>query len=244
GRRPRRPRRRRRPRGGRRPADRGHPPGRRPRPGPPWPGPPGQRAPVGGPPPRRVPRSPVPGPRPVSGRRPSPRSGVPHGARTPVRNAGCREGAGVRLRTGAGPGAFWRSFTGIQRKRNAGLRTSAGGRGRTEPRLVAVCAGYALRACFPTKRRIGLVLPAAGALLFALLARLIPDSAPVALAQVADGGLFGVVLPVGCLVIGDAVLGAEVRSGTLHFTWLSPVSFATVVAGRWLAGAAVAVAAL
>lgn len=109
---------------------------------------------------------------------------------------------------------------------------------------MAVCTGYALRACFPPKRRIGLMLPAAGALLFALLARLIPDSAPVALAQVADGGLFGVVLPVGCLVIGDAVLGAEVRSGTLHFTWLSPVSFATVVAGRWLAGAAVAVAAL
>ena len=103
-------------------------------------------------------------------------------------------------------------------------------RGRFEPRLMAVCAGYALRACFPTKRRIGLVLPAAGALLFALLARVIPDPAPVALAQVADGGLFGVVLPVGCLVIGDAVLGAEVRSGTLHFTWLSPASFTTIVA--------------
>ena len=117
-------------------------------------------------------------------------------------------------------------------------------RGRFDPGLVAVCAGYALRACFPTRRRIGLALPAAGALLFALLARVIPDSAPVALAQVADGGLFGVVLPVGCLVIGDAVLGAEVRSGTLHFTWLSPVSFATIVAGRWLAGVGVALAAL
>jgi len=108
----------------------------------------------------------------------------------------------------------------------------AGRRGRFDSGLVAVCAGYALRACFPTRRRIGLALPAAGALLFALLARVIPDSAPVALAQVADGGLFGVVLPVGCLVIGDAVLGAEVRSGTLHFTWLSPVSFATIVAGQ------------
>src|SRR3989440_2245196 len=105
-------------------------------------------------------------------------------------------------------------------------------------------AGYALRACFPTKRRIGLALPAAGALLFAVLARVIPDRAPVALAQVADGGLFGVVLPVGCLVIGDAVLGSEVRSGTLHFTWLSPASFATIVAGRWLAGFAAALAAL
>ena len=115
---------------------------------------------------------------------------------------------------------------------------------RFDPALALVIAGYALRSCFPTKRRIGLLLPAAGALLFALLARVIPNSAEVALAQVADGGLFGVVLPVGCLVIGDAVLGAEVRSGTLHFTWLSPASFATIVAGRWLAGFAAAVVAL
>jgi hypothetical protein len=110
--------------------------------------------------------------------------------------------------------------------------------------LVVVVARYALKACFPTKRRMGLVLPAAGALLFALLAHVIPNSAPVALAQVAGGGLFGVVLPVGCLVIGDAVLGAEVRSGTLHFTWLSPASFATIVVGRWLAGFAAALVAL
>jgi ABC-2 type transport system permease protein len=110
--------------------------------------------------------------------------------------------------------------------------------------LVVVVARYALKACFPTKRRMGLVLPAAGALLFALLAHVIPNSAPVALAQVAGGGLFGVVLPVGCLVIGDAVLGAEVRSGTLHFTWLSPASFATIVIGRWLAGFAASLVAL
>jgi hypothetical protein len=119
-----------------------------------------------------------------------------------------------------------------------------GRRVRFDPRLVVVIAGYALKACFPTKRRIGLALPAAGALLFALLAQVIPDSAPIALAHVADGGLFGVVLPVGCLVIGDAVLGAEVRSGTLHFTWLSPASFATIVVGRWLAGFLAALAAL
>jgi len=124
----------------------------------------------------------------------------------------------------------------------APARTRRGG--WFDPRLVVVIAGYALRACFPTRRRIGLALPAGGALLFALLARVIPDPAPAALAQVADGGLFGVVLPVGCLVIGDAVLGAEVRSGTLHFTWLSPASFATIVAGRWLAGFAAALGAV
>src|SRR5256714_4974692 len=117
-------------------------------------------------------------------------------------------------------------------------------RGRFDPALVAVIARYALKACFPTKRRIGLILPAAGALLFAVLSQVLPDRAPVALAQVAGPGLFGVVLPVGCLVIGDAVLGSEVRSGTLHFTWLSPASFATIVAGRWLAGFAAALAAL
>jgi hypothetical protein len=117
-------------------------------------------------------------------------------------------------------------------------------RGRFDPSLVGIIARYALTACFPTKRRIGLILPAAGALLFAVLSQLLPDRAPVALAQVAGGGLFGVVLPVGCLVIGDAVLGSEVRSGTLHFTWLSPASFAAIVAGRWLAGLGVAVIAL
>ena len=50
---------------------------------------------------------------------------------------------------------------------------------RFDPRLVVVIAGYALKACFPTKRRIGLALPAAGALLFAVLAHVIPERAPV-----------------------------------------------------------------
>jgi ABC-type transport system involved in multi-copper enzyme maturation permease subunit len=118
------------------------------------------------------------------------------------------------------------------------------GRGRFDPGLILVIARYALKACFPTKRRVGLLLPAAGAVLFAVLSQVLPDRAPVALAQVAGPGLFGVVLPVGCLVIGDAVLGAEVRTGTLHFTWLSPASYSAIVAGRWLAGLAVAVPAL
>lgn len=115
---------------------------------------------------------------------------------------------------------------------------------RTVPgALVAVVAGFALRACFPKKRRLGLILPALGAILFGLLAHLVDDyTAASALADVAEGGLFGVVLPISCLIIGDAVLGSEVRSGTLHFTWLSPVKFPVIVAGRWLAGAVVALA--
>ena len=36
------------------------------------------------------------------------------------------------------------------------------------------------------------------------------------------------------------MLGAEARSGTLHFTWLSPVPFWLIVLGRWTAGYIVA----
>jgi hypothetical protein len=117
------------------------------------------------------------------------------------------------------------------------------GQARAIPPLGAVI-GYALRAGFPLRRRVGLLLPASGAVLFGLLAHLVDDARPEAFAAVAGVGLFGIVLPVGCLVIGDAVLGAEVRGGTLHFTWLSPVGFSTVVLGRWLAGVLVALAAV
>ena len=52
----------------------------------------------------------------------------------------------------------------------------------------------------------------------------------------ADVGLFSLLIPIACLVIGDAVLGAEMRAGTFHFTWLSPAPVRTIVAGRWLGG--------
>jgi ABC-type transport system involved in multi-copper enzyme maturation permease subunit len=47
-------------------------------------------------------------------------------------------------------------------------------------------------------------------------------------------------MPIAALVIGDAVLGAEIRAGTFHFTWLSPVPTWQIVVARWLGGAAVA----
>ena len=99
---------------------------------------------------------------------------------------------------------------------------------------------YALRACLPTKRRLGLLLPCAAAVLFGLLSQLSGDDPAEAFASVASGTLFAIVLPIGCLIIGDAVLGAEARSGTLHFTWLSPVPFWTIAVGRWTAGYVVA----
>ena len=102
---------------------------------------------------------------------------------------------------------------------------------------VLVTARYAARACLPSRRRLGLLLPALGALLFGLLAHVVvADTAEESFALIASAGLFSIVLPIGCLVIGDAVLGAEVRSGTLHFTWLSPIPRWTIIAGRWLTG--------
>ena len=124
------------------------------------------------------------------------------------------------------------------------MSTRVGHRAPGGLRGIAIVAGYTLAACFPRRRRLGLLLPAAGAVLFGLLVHVIDEPAAEGLASVAGAGLFGVVLPVGCLVVGDAVLGAEVRAGTLHFTWLSPVGFATIAAGRFLAGWLVAVAAV
>jgi ABC-type transport system involved in multi-copper enzyme maturation permease subunit len=47
-------------------------------------------------------------------------------------------------------------------------------------------------------------------------------------------------MPIAALVIGDSVLGAEVRAGTFHFTWLTPAPTWQIVLGRWLGGSLVA----
>ena len=101
--------------------------------------------------------------------------------------------------------------------------------------FVAVVA-YTLRACLPAKRWFGVLLPCAGALLFGWLTQVNTLPAAESFADVAEHGLFRLILPLPCLVIGDAVLGADVRSGTFPLTWLSPVPFAVIVAGRWLGG--------
>ena len=77
-----------------------------------------------------------------------------------------------------------------------------------------------------------------GALLFGLLSpRRRTPTADRAFANVAAEGILGLVVPIAALVIGDAVLGAEVRSGTFLFTWMSPAPTWEIVLGRWVGGA-------
>lgn len=118
----------------------------------------------------------------------------------------------------------------------------SGGDRSVRPPFVAV-VGYTLRACVPS-RRILLVLPVAGAVLFGLLSRLSDDAAVTAFARVGGTAIHTLILPITCLVIGDALLGAEIRSGVFAFTWLSPVGYPTIVGGRWLGGTLIATAIL
>jgi ABC-type transport system involved in multi-copper enzyme maturation permease subunit len=111
--------------------------------------------------------------------------------------------------------------------------------GRPRSRFLAIVR-YTLQSCLPMRRWVGVLLPSLGALLFALLARSTDVSTATAFANIAAEGIFSLLVPVASLVIGDAVLGAEVRAGTFHFTWLSPTPFWQIVVGRWLAGSAVA----
>jgi ABC-type transport system involved in multi-copper enzyme maturation permease subunit len=110
-------------------------------------------------------------------------------------------------------------------------------RGRS--RFVAIFV-YTLQSCVPPKRWVTLLLPCAGALLFGLLAHAVNASTTERFANVAAEGIFALVMPIAALVIGDSVLGAEVRSGTFHFTWLSPTPTWQIVLGRWLGGSFVA----
>lgn len=123
-----------------------------------------------------------------------------------------------------------------------GAHVPSGARGLPGPFVAMV--GYTLRACLPAKRWWGVLLPCLGAILFGWLTTVADTTTQRAFAVVAEQGLFGLVLPLTCLVIGDAVLGADVRAGTFGFTWLSPVPFRTIVLARWLGGWLVALATL
>jgi ABC-type transport system involved in multi-copper enzyme maturation permease subunit len=111
--------------------------------------------------------------------------------------------------------------------------------GRRRSRFIAIVR-YTLQSCFPPRRWLAVLMPCAGALLFGLLALTVDDTAQRAFANVAAEGIFGLVMPIAALIIGDSVLGAEVRAGTFHFTWLSPAPVWQIVVGRWLGGSLVA----
>jgi ABC-type transport system involved in multi-copper enzyme maturation permease subunit len=110
---------------------------------------------------------------------------------------------------------------------------------RPRSRFAAILR-YTLRSCFPPKRWLAVLVPCAGALLFGLFSHAIDDTAERAFATVAADGIFGLVVPIAALIAGDSVLGAEVRAGTFHFTWLSPAPLWQIVIGRWLGGSLVA----
>jgi ABC-type transport system involved in multi-copper enzyme maturation permease subunit len=110
---------------------------------------------------------------------------------------------------------------------------------RPRPRLVAVVI-YTLRSCLPPRRWAAVLAAGAGALLFGLLAHAIETTPERAFANVAAEGILGLAVPIAALVIGDAVLGAEIRGGTFHFTWLTPVPIWQIVVGRWIGGVLVA----
>ncbi len=116
------------------------------------------------------------------------------------------------------------------------------GVGATRSPLAAI-VNYTLRACIPTRRSL-LFLPFAGTVVFGLLSRTADESALNGFVGVAGSTMHLLILPITCLVLGDALLGAEIRSGVFAFTWLSPVRYSTIVVGRWLGGCAIAAAIL
>lgn len=120
--------------------------------------------------------------------------------------------------------------------------TSTPSMGRRPRWRLGVIVAYTLRSCIGPKRWLGCLLPCAGALLFGLLAHAMSEPAGEAFARVAADGIFTLVVPIASLVIGDAVLGAEVRSGVFHFTWLTPTPLTQIVLGRWIGGTIVALA--
>ena len=106
-------------------------------------------------------------------------------------------------------------------------------RTRRFPALVS----YVFRACLPARRLAVLALPVLAILGSGLISHtLTSDPDTVAFARVAGLGIFGLAMPLGTLVVGDAVLGAEVRSGTLAFTWSTPTPFAELAIARWFGG--------
>jgi ABC-type transport system involved in multi-copper enzyme maturation permease subunit len=114
--------------------------------------------------------------------------------------------------------------------------TTVPARGRRAPWRFGAIVGFTIRSCIGPKRWLGCLLPSLGAILFGLLARGLDEPPLEAFVRVASTGVFGLTLPIAALVIGDAVFGAEIRSGVFHYTWMTPAPLTTIVLGRWLGG--------
>ena len=145
-------------------------------------------------------------------------------------------GAGPRQRAPAARGPSPRRIA-RERVRGAHPMTATTGRaiGPSLARFPALVA-YVFRACLPRKRLAVLLLPCAAIVGSGLLTPTVPEPAADAFARIAGIAIFGLAMPLGALVIGDAVLGAEVRSGTFAFTWLTPSRFGEIAVARWLGG--------
>ena len=101
---------------------------------------------------------------------------------------------------------------------------------------------YTLRSCVPPRRWAALLGACVGMVLFGALAHAINRRPEWAFAVVSAEGILGLAVPIAALIVGDAILGAEVRAGTFHFTWLTPTPVWQIVLGRWIGGSLVAVA--
>lgn len=103
---------------------------------------------------------------------------------------------------------------------------------------------YVFRACLPARKLAVLALPCVAAVGSGLLALAVQDTDAAAFTSVANAVIFGLAVPLGSLVIGDAVLGAEVRAGTFTITWMTSTPVAEIAVARWLGGVIVAAATL
>ncbi len=95
---------------------------------------------------------------------------------------------------------------------------------------------YVFRACLPARRLAVLGLPCLAIVGSGLLSLAVDARPAKAFAQVAAVAIFGLAMPLGTLIVGDAVLGAEVRSGTLALTWSTPVRRWELALARWTGG--------
>ncbi len=112
--------------------------------------------------------------------------------------------------------------------------------GRPRPRLWAIFV-YTLRSCVPPRRWAAVLAACGFAIIFGFLARAIDTGPDRAFAYVGAEGILSLVVPIAALVIGDAVLGSEIRGGTFTFTWMTPAPVWQIVVGRWLGGSLVAI---